>query len=96
MSEPYYAVAVAAMRDRDDGLVEILMHPMVVHPEGGNSPEQLAITTAKLDMMPEAGGWRDHYAVAMRLDIALVATIEADKTAVPNELRIVRYPVEVS
>lgn len=96
MSEPYYVGAVGAFRKSDDGPGHIAIAPVVVHPDAGSDPEQLALDTARREVFPETDGWYDHHAVVTELNVSLVAIIEAEKTAVPNELRIVRIPLEVA
>ena len=94
----YYVAAVCAFRkiDGDAEHVQISMHAAVIHPESGVDPELLAISAARVDILPESEGWYDHHAVVAPIDIMVMATIEAEKTAAPNELRIVRFPVEVA
>ena len=90
----YYCVAIAAMRDNDDGTSIIRLHPMVVHPDPGVSAEDIALDAARLDMLPEAEGWHSYYAVAYPLDTAIAAIVEAEKSAIPGELRVVRFQPE--
>lgn len=94
MNEPYYAVALAALRTGEDGALNIRLHAVIVHPDPGDDPEQLAIDAARRELLPDSEGWHGHYAVATPLDAAISATMEAERTARPNELRIVRYSIE--
>lgn len=90
----YYVVAIAAMRDNDDGTTSISLHPSVVKPETGVSAERIALDAARLDTLPESEGWHSHQAVAYPLDVAIAAIVEAEKAAVPGELRVVRFQPE--
>ena len=91
MSEPYYAAAVAATHVID-GVTYIRLYAAVIHPDPGVDPEGLAIESARREMLPESEGFSDYHAIATPIDIAISASIEAEQTAVPNELRIIRIP----
>lgn len=92
----YYAAAVAAMLLGEDGQAILRLHAMVVHPEADtvDAARKIAVDAARVEAMPESEGWSHHYAVVQPIDRAISVICEAEKAAIPGELRIVQIPVE--
>lgn len=94
---PYYAVAIVAVREAPEGSgpLHLGFQVMVVHPEREeDSPETLAIEASKVELFSEGQGWRDHQAIAARIDYSISAIMTVEKDAPPFELRVAKILAE--